>query len=222
MAYQQRQHLGGYDSEEEAESTQHSTTRDTTESVRGDATLPTDNHLHVSIVNGSQGAAQYTRWTDLLDLATQKKSDVMVISEPGKKATEQTLTWGTHHISPNDSTTHHRRTQLGKANRTNMAYIVYAAHGEKGDGEGGVVILLHEKWRHRVSKVKRHARGRWIHLTLMTPVGAVTIIGYYGRPNPKATPQAVHTACGFLSVSTLINPLTPLALYLEGLVLPRV
>jgi hypothetical protein len=61
-----------------------------------------------------------------------------------------------------------------------MAYMVYAAHGEKGDGEGGVVILLHKKWRHRVSKVKRHARGRWI-----------TIIGYYGRSNPKATPQAV-------------------------------
>ena len=85
MAYQQRQHLGGYDSEEEAESTQHSNTRDTTESFRGDATLPTDNHLHVSIVNGSQGVAQYTRWTDLLDLATQKKSDVMVISEPGER-----------------------------------------------------------------------------------------------------------------------------------------
>ena len=190
-AYQQRQHLGGYDSEEEAEISPHCTTQGTSEHIRGDAIMPTDNHLKVSIVNGSQGAAQYTRWSDLLDLATQKESDVMVISEPGKKATEQALTWGTHHISPQDSATHKKRTQLGKTNREHMKYLVYAAHGDKGDGEGGVVILLHEKWRHRVSKVKRHARGRWLQLTLMTPVGAVTIIGYYGRPNPKATPQAV-------------------------------
>ena len=190
-AYQQRQHLGGYDSEEEAEISPHGTSQGTSEHIRGDAIMPTDNHLKVSIVNGSQGAAQYTRWSDLLDLATQKESDVMVISEPGKKATEQALTWGTHHISPQDSATHKKRTQLGKTNREHMKYLVYAAHGDKGDGEGGVVILLHEKWRHRVSKVKRHARGRWLQLTLMTPVGAVTIIGYYGRPNPKATPQAV-------------------------------
>ena len=138
----------------------------------------------------------------MIDLATQKKLDVMVISEPGKKATEQTLTWGTHHISPNDSTAHHRRTQLGKANRANMAYVVYAEHGERGDVEGGVVILLHEKWRHRVSKVKRHARGRWIHLTLMTPVGAVTIIGYYGRRNSKGTPQAVS---GWQDIRTKVH-----------------
>jgi exonuclease III len=115
----------------------------------------------------------------------------MVISEPGKKAIEQALTWGTHHISPQDSATYHKRTQLRKTNRENMKYLVYAAHRDKGDGEGGVVILLHEKWRHRVSKVKRHARGRWLNLTLMTPVGAVTIIGYYGRRNFKATPKAV-------------------------------
>ena len=88
-AYQQRQHLGGYDSEEEAEDTPHHSEQDTSEHIRGDAVLPTADHLKVSIVNGSQGAAQYTRWSDILDLATQKESDVMVISEPGKKATEQ-------------------------------------------------------------------------------------------------------------------------------------
>ena len=99
--------------------------------------MPTGDHLKVFIVNGSQGAAQYTRWSDLLDLATQKESDVMVISDPGKKATEQALTWGTHHISPHDSATHQKRTQLGKTNREHMQYLVYAAHGDKGDGEGG-------------------------------------------------------------------------------------
>ena len=124
-------------------------------------------------------------------MATSKAADIMVISEPGKKATEQAIKWGTHHISPKDSHTHQKRTKLGAANRAHMTHIVYAAHGEKGDGEGGVVILLHERWRHRVSKVRRHARGRWLHLTLMTPVGPVTVIGYYGRPNPKATPQAI-------------------------------
>ena len=46
--YQQRQHLGGYDSEEEAENTSQYNTRDTSGNVRGDANLPTDNHLNVS------------------------------------------------------------------------------------------------------------------------------------------------------------------------------
>jgi hypothetical protein len=57
-AYQQRQHLGGYDSEEEADISPHCTTQDTSEHIRGDAIMPTDDHLKVSIVNGSQGAAQ--------------------------------------------------------------------------------------------------------------------------------------------------------------------
>jgi hypothetical protein len=127
---------------------QQSDKRDITASVRGDATLPTNNHLHASTANGSQGVAQYTRQSDLMELTIQKELDVIFISEPGKNATEQAITWGTQHISPKDSATHQKRTQLGAANR------------EKGDGEGGVVVLLHEKWRHRLSTVKRHSRGR--------------------------------------------------------------
>jgi hypothetical protein len=66
---------------------------------------------------------------------------------------------------------------------------------EKGDGEGGVVVpvvvLIHERWRHRVQHVERHSRGRWLKLSIQTPVEVVTIIGYYGRPSPQTTPQAI-------------------------------
>ena len=84
----------------------------------------------------------------------------MEISEQGKKATEQAIKWGTHHISPKDSSTHQKRTQLGAVNRAHMTHIVCAAHGEKEDGEGGVVILLHEKWRHRVSNSVKSQTSR--------------------------------------------------------------
>jgi hypothetical protein len=67
--------------------------QDTNTTVRGDATLPNGDHLNVSVVNGSQGFAQYTRWSDLLEMATSKEVDIMVISEPGKKATEQAIKW---------------------------------------------------------------------------------------------------------------------------------
>jgi hypothetical protein len=104
-----------------------------------------------------------------LDLATQKESDVMVISEPGKKATEQALTWGTHHISPQESATHHKRTQLGKTNRENMKYLVYAAHGDKGDGEGGVVILLHENI-YTIAGYMYYPRNPPVGLSLSFPI----------------------------------------------------
>ena len=115
----------------------------------------------------------------------------MVISEPGKKATENALKWGTHHISPGDASTHENRRLLGASNLAYMNYLVYAALGQEGDGEGGVVLLLHERWRHRVQHVERHSRGRWLKLSIQTPVGVVTVIGYYGRPSPQSAPQAI-------------------------------
>jgi hypothetical protein len=72
-AYQQRLHLGGYDSEETDDTAQLTDEQDTNTTVRGDATLPTGDHLNVSVVNGSQGVAQYTRWSDLLKMATSKE-----------------------------------------------------------------------------------------------------------------------------------------------------
>jgi hypothetical protein len=83
-AYQQRQHLEGYDSEETDDTAQHTDGHDTNTTIRGDAKLPTGDHLNVSVVNRSQGVAQYTRWSDLLEMATSKEVDIMVISEPAK------------------------------------------------------------------------------------------------------------------------------------------
>jgi exonuclease III len=125
-----------------------------------------------------------------LGLADSKNADIVIISEPGKKATENKLKWGTHHISPKDASTHDKRRKLGAANLSHMNYLVYDAHGKEGDGEGGVVLLLHERWRHRVQHVERHSRGRWLKMSIQTPVGVITVIGYYGRPSPQSTPQA--------------------------------
>ena len=187
LAYQQRKQCGGYESEEEEQQTDMDLR--TTDAVRGDS-LPTNDHLIICTANASQGLAKYTRWSDLLGLADSKNADIVIISEPGKKATENALKWGTHHISPNDASTHDKRRTLGASNLSHMNYLVYAAHGQEGDGEGGVVLLLHERWRHRVQHVERHSRGRWLKLSIQTPVGVITVIGYYGRPSPQSTPQA--------------------------------
>ena len=81
-----------------------------------------------------------------MDLAAINHTDVLVISEPGRRATEQALKWGTHHIAPGETSTRAKRRKLGSTNRSKMAYLAYAAHGLDGDGEGGVVVLVHEKW----------------------------------------------------------------------------
>jgi exonuclease III len=127
----------------------------------------------------------------LLDLVDSKHADIMVVSKPGKKATENALKWDTHHISPGDAATHTNRRLLGASNMAHMNYLVYAAHGQEGDGEGGVVVLTHERWRHRVQHMERHSRGRWIKLSIQTTVGVVTTIGYYVRPSAQNTLQAI-------------------------------
>jgi hypothetical protein len=82
-AYQRRQQLDGYDSEETEVPTPQARATANTTRIRGDALMPAENHLTVSIANGSQGVAQFMRWSDLLGLAKEKGSDIMVISEPG-------------------------------------------------------------------------------------------------------------------------------------------
>ena len=175
----------GYDSEEAASAPSQLFPAPTTRGKRGDTTLPTEHHLIISIANGSATLESYVTKTALLDLAAINNTDVMVISEPGRKATEQALKWGTHHITPGETSTRAKRRKLGSTNRSKMAYLAYATHGLDGDGEGGVVVLVHEKWKHRIRDVTRDPTGRWLHLTLVTPQGPVTIIGFYGRPGPQ-------------------------------------
>ena len=62
MTYQQRHHISGYDSEEEDKSQALTYTK----GLRGDTTLPTENHLIVSVANGSRSLATYTTWSTLL------------------------------------------------------------------------------------------------------------------------------------------------------------
>jgi hypothetical protein len=154
---------------------------------RGDTTLPTEHHLIISIANGSTTLESYVTKTALLDLAVINNTDVMVVSEPGRKATEKALKWGTHHITPGETATRAKRRKMGSTNRSHMDYLAYATHGLDGDGEGGVVVFVHEKWKHRIRDVTRDPTGRWLHLTLATPQGLVTIIGFYGRPGPPHT-----------------------------------
>jgi hypothetical protein len=101
LVYQQRKQSEAYDSEDEEEHT-HTELNHKTDTVRGNL-LPKSDHLIICTANASQGLAKYTRWSTLLDLADSKHADIMVVSEPGKRATENTLKWGTHHISPGDA-----------------------------------------------------------------------------------------------------------------------
>ena len=181
MTYQQRHHISGYDSEEEDKSTAHTYS----EGVRGDTTLPTENHLIISIANASRSLATYTTWSTLLQMGTGKNTDIMIISEPGRAATEAAIKWGTHHVTPGETKTRLKRKRMGINNNNQMPYLVYAVSGLDGDGEGGVAILVHKKWRHRIKKIRRHKQGRWVQLTLQTAAGPVTVIGYYGRPDPQ-------------------------------------
>jgi hypothetical protein len=115
----------------------------------------------------------------------------MLISEPGRKATEQAIRWGTHVIAPRETATRDRRKKIGASNKAGMPYQVYVTPGQPGEGEGGVLVLLHERWKHRVSTVRRDPVGRWLRLKLQTPVGPVTVIGYYGRPSPQHDPVTI-------------------------------
>jgi hypothetical protein len=131
-------------SEEKAPSSSQLCSLTTPRGKRGDPALPTEQHLIISIANGSTTLES----TALLDLAELNKTGVMVISEPGRKATEQAVKWGTHHITPGETATRAKRCKIGVTNRRKMQYTAYATHGLDGDGEGTVVVLVHEKLRY--------------------------------------------------------------------------
>jgi hypothetical protein len=95
MTYQQRHHISGYDSEEE-DKTQ---TRTYTKGIRGDANLPTENHIIISAANGSKSLYTYTTWSTLLHMGKTKNTDIMVISEPAVQP-QKRHSLGAHIKSP--------------------------------------------------------------------------------------------------------------------------
>jgi hypothetical protein len=88
----------------------------------------------------------------------------MIISELVRKATEQAIRLGTHIIGPRETATKDRRKKIGASNKAGMPYQVYVTPGQPGEGGGGVLVLLHERWKHRVSTVRRDLVGRWLQL----------------------------------------------------------
>jgi hypothetical protein len=102
----QQRALGDYDIEEEAPPITH---MGPLNSIRGDKVLPTEDNLTVAIANGSQSAHKFTTWSVLLQTAKDTNADIMIISEPGRKATEQAIRWGTHLIEPRETATRDRR-----------------------------------------------------------------------------------------------------------------
>ena len=91
----------------------------------------------MAIANGSQSAHKFTTWSVLLQKAKDKNADIMIISEPGRKATEQAIRWGTHIIGPRETATRARRKKIGASNKAGMPYQVYVTPGQPGEGERG-------------------------------------------------------------------------------------
>jgi hypothetical protein len=84
---------------------------------------------------------------------------------------------------------------MGNNNSNNTPYLVYAVPGVDGDGEEGVAILVHKRWRHRIKNIRRHTQGRWLQLTKQTAAGPVTVVvGFCGRPDPQGKNRIKATA----------------------------
>ena len=81
------------------------TTQQGISDFRGDVSLPTEDHLIVVTTNGSQGLKSHTRWSDILETAKDNRADIMVISEPGRHVTEDSIKWATHKITPGETDT---------------------------------------------------------------------------------------------------------------------
>jgi exonuclease III len=68
----------------------------------------------------------------------------------------------------------------------NLPYTVLSTSTSTPCEKGGVVLLLHKKWQHRVvGKPTYEEHGRWLSVDIRTPKGRTTIIAAYLPLSPQ-------------------------------------
>ena len=166
--------------------TQHET------GLRGDQQYPLPDHTTFLTIN-SRGKITHNKWSQILTLASNH--DFVSISETGPDNAATRLRFMARSVEDKaeetDERTDKEADKLVKDHHIRLQHMIYSSNGTlEKDGTGGVLLLVHERWRHRIvgAPIVSHCK-RWISLLVHTPTGPLRITTAYMPPSPQTSPQ---------------------------------
>ena len=146
------------------------------------------NKFCIQTINIQGGITDADKIMAIQDVVRKYEPDAMAISEAGKNCRAETLRW--LNKSMNENTSISASTYLASSDAY-FSYTITSACTESDHERGGIVLLLHNKWRHRVvGKPIIDRNGRWICTDVRTPRGRTSLIAAYLPPSPQHSKPA--------------------------------
>ena len=141
------------------------------------------NKFCLQTVNIQGGIANAEKIIAVQDIVTKFSPDAIAITEAGKNCDASELKW--LNKSMDDYANDNEQAYLA-AMQHDFPYTIYTANTTDEHERGGIVLLLHNKWRHKVvGKPTIDKNGRWISIDIRTPRGRTSLIAAYLPPSPQ-------------------------------------
>ena len=157
-----------------------------TKRYRGDQPTRQSSPNRINIHTTNIGGNMTEQWSTVVETASTGIQDAIIITETGDKNSKNNLQWYTREYISNEKQSAHEHFKK-------LPYTIYSVNSKDISGDrGGLVLLLHNRWTHRVrGKATYDPYNRWISIDVSTPDEKLTIIACYMRPNPQSNrPQA--------------------------------
>ena len=160
---------------------------DTVFTVQGDST-PQTNKFCLQAMNIQGGIAKAEKLIAIQDIINRHSPDALAISEAGKQCNANDLKW--LNKSMDDYSGENEHAYLN-AMQADFPYTIVSATTSAEHERGGIVFLLHNKWKHKiVGKPIIDKKGRWICIDIRTPRGRTSLIAAYLPPSPQHSTDA--------------------------------
>ena len=145
------------------------------------------NNFCIQTVNIQGGIQDADKIIAIQDVIRKYEPDAMAISEAGKHCKAPDLKWLNKNLDENTHNADQHLSNIG----SDFPYTITSACTESPNERGGIVFLLHNKWRHRVvGKPIVDRNGRWICIDVRTPRGRTSLIAAYLPPSPQHSTPA--------------------------------
>ena len=138
--------------------------------------------LTIETYNIGGGISKPDKWDAVVNSVKHGAQDIVVLTETGDKNTRKHLQYLTREYTAPEK-------HMYRAHREALPYLIYSINSKNIDGDrGGITLLVHERWKHRIQGQPRlDPLRRWISIRIHTPHGKTTVIGTYQRPSPQQT-----------------------------------
>ena len=149
--------------------------------INGSKPDNTDNTLHGWTQNFRGSINNTFKWCGLVDCLIEETPDFAVLTETSSDNHATDLIF-LHRQMYKEDPDNEDPPKIDE----NLPYTVFSTSTSTPGEKGGVVLLLHKKWQHRVvGKPTYDEHGRWLSVDIRTPKGRTTIIAAYLPPSPQ-------------------------------------